>query len=95
MQKKKKRNLLPIILFAVVIGLSIIGLIVAQSLRQASIENPTPVSNQDEIPRVTAQEAYQAQSNHEAVIVDTRSQTQYDQEHIDQYPARPAGKPDG
>jgi cytoskeletal protein RodZ len=82
MQKRKKRNLLPIILFAVVIGLSVIGLLVAQNLRKTSIATPTEVSSQDEIPRVTAQEAYQAQSDHEAVIIDTRSSTQYDQEHI-------------
>ncbi len=82
MQKKKKRNLLPIILFAVVIGLSIIGILIAQNLRQASIETPTLAASQDDVPRVTAQEAYQAQSNHEAVIVDTRSETQYQQEHV-------------
>lgn len=83
MQKKKKRGLLPIILFVAVIGLSIIGLIIGNSLRQTKIANPTEVaSSQDDVPRVTTAEAYQAQSDHEAVIVDTRSSTQYDQEHI-------------
>jgi hypothetical protein len=82
MKKKKKRGLLPIILFAAVIGLSIIGLIIGQNVRQANIENPTEVTSQDDVPRVTAAEAYQAQADHNAVIVDTRSSTQYDQEHI-------------
>jgi hypothetical protein len=82
MQKKKKRGLLPIILFAVVISLSIIGLIIGNNVRQANIANPTEVASQDDVPRVTAAEAYQAQANHEAVIVDTRSSTQYDQEHV-------------
>lgn len=82
MQKKKKRNLLPIILFAAVIGLSIIGLLVAQNLRQARIETPTLAASQDDVLRVTAQEAYQAQSNHEAVIIDTRSEAEYQQQHV-------------
>jgi 3-mercaptopyruvate sulfurtransferase SseA len=82
MQKKKRRGLLPIILFAAVVGLSITALLLANNLRQAKIEYPTEVTSQDEVPRVTAQEAYQAQTSGEAEIIDTRSKTQYEQEHI-------------
>jgi cytoskeletal protein RodZ len=82
MQRKKNNNLLPIILFIVVLALSIGGLVLAQNLRQARIENPGEVTNQDAIPRVTAKEAYQAQLNSEAVIVDTRSEVQFQAQHV-------------
>lgn len=78
MQIKRKNNaLLPIILFALVLLLSIGGLILAQQLRQARIANPGNVRSQDEVPRVTVQEAYQAVLNGEAVLLDTRGESQY------------------
>ena len=82
MKRNKKGKYLPIILMAVVIVGSIIGLIIANNSRQANLVNPTQVSSQDEVIRVTAQEAYEAQQNGAAVIVDTRSESQFDQGHI-------------
>lgn len=65
-------------MFAAVLVLTIGGLIMAQNLRQARIANPGEITNQDEIPRVTAEEAYQAILAGEAVLVDTRSQAEFD-----------------
>ena len=76
-RKKKNRALLPILLFAVVLALSIGGLILADNLRQARIANPGEVSNQDEVPRLTVDEAYEAVMNGDAVLVDTRSEAQF------------------
>jgi hypothetical protein len=80
-RKKKRSGLIVIIAFVGVVALSIMGLIIAQNQRQARIDAPGPVANQDEVPRLTAEEAYQAQANG-AVIVDTRSAAQYGQQHI-------------
>ena len=82
MKKNKKGRYLPIILMAVVVAGSIIGLIIANNSRQANIENPSPVASQDDVLRVTAKEAYEAQLEGAAVIVDTRSESQYQQGHI-------------
>ena len=60
MRKNKKPLLIPIILFAAALVLTIGALILAQNLRQARIANPGEITNQDDIPRVTAEEAYQA-----------------------------------
>jgi ArsR family transcriptional regulator len=79
MRRKKKGRLLPIFLFVGVIAASIIGLMIA---RQRDIENPSAVANQDEVTRLTAKEAYEAQQDGSAVIVDTRSETQFAQGHI-------------
>ena len=78
MRKRKNRLLLPIILFVGVLILSIGGLVLADNLRQARIANPGEITNQDDIPRVTAEEAYQAITNGEAVLVDTRSEAQFE-----------------
>jgi hypothetical protein len=77
MRKRKKPLLIPIFLFAAVLVLTIGGLILAQNLRRARIANPGEITNQDEIPRLTADEAYQAVSNGEAVLVDTRSPAEF------------------
>ena len=82
MKYKKKGRLLPVLLFVGVIAASIIGLVIAQNARQSNIENPGVVTSQDDVTRVTAQEAYEAQQNGGAVIVDTRSETQFVQGHI-------------
>lgn len=81
-RKKKKNALLPVILFAAVIVLTVVGLIVAENIRQARIENPGEIASQDDVPRLTAAEAYQAQLEGEAVIVDTRSEIQFEASHI-------------
>lgn len=78
MRTKRKNNaLLPIILFALVLALSIGGLILAQQMRQARIANPGLIRSQNEVPRVTVQEAYQAVQNGEAVLLDTRGTSQF------------------
>lgn len=77
MKRKKNQALLPIILLAVVIVVSIAGLILANNLRQARITSPGDYTDQDEIPRVTVEEAYQALMNGEAVLVDARSDVVY------------------
>jgi len=81
MRRKKNKLLLPIILFIAVLMLSIGGLILAQNLRQARIANPGEITNQDNIPRVTAEEAYEAVTNGEAVLVDTRSEAEFQAQH--------------
>lgn len=80
MKRKKKQPILPVILLGGVVLLSIGGLVLAQNLRQRQIESPGPVSNQDEIPRLSAKEAYEAQNNG-AVLVDTRSESQFQASH--------------
>ena len=80
-KKKKNQALIPFILLGVVIVLSIGGLILADNLRQARIENPGEITNQDDIPRVTAEEAYQAVTNGEAVLMDTRSASVFQAGH--------------
>jgi len=82
MRKKKNPLLLPMLLFVGVLVLSIGGLILAQNLRKAEIEKPKQYSNQDEIPRVTIQEAYKAAENGEAVIIDTRSASEFSRQHV-------------
>lgn len=82
MRRKKNSGLIVIIAFTAVVALSIVGLIFAQNLRQARIESPVQVTSQDDIPRLTVDEAYQAQINGEGVIVDTRSEAQFQQQHI-------------
>jgi hypothetical protein len=82
MRRKKKNVLLPIVLFVAVLALSIGGLILAQNLRNERIANPGDISSSDDIPRITADEAYQAYINGEVVIVDTRSEADFQTQHI-------------
>jgi 3-mercaptopyruvate sulfurtransferase SseA len=82
MRSKSKNNAtLPIILFALVVVLSIGGLILAQNLREARIANPGNLRSQDDVPRVTTAEAYQAALSGEAVLLDTRSAAQFTAQH--------------
>ena len=82
MRKKKNNILIPVILFVGVLVLSVGGLILANRLRQAEIANPGEYSSPDDIPRVTVSEAYQALSDGDAVLVDTRSASEYQTSHI-------------
>jgi len=82
MKRKKNQALLPIILLAGVILVSIVGLILADNIRQSRIENPSEITNQDDIPRVTAEEAYEAMLAGEAVIVDTRSEANFQAQRV-------------
>ncbi|MFW5714460.1 MAG: rhodanese-like domain-containing protein [Brevefilum sp.] len=81
MRRKKNHLLLPITLFVAVLILSVGGLILAQNLRRARTVNPGEIANQDDILRLTAEEAYQAAANGEAVLVDTRSETEFQAQH--------------
>lgn len=81
MRKKKNSLLIPVLLFTLVLALSIGGLIFADNLRKARVENPGEYENQDQIPRVTAEEAYQAVLNGEAILLDTRAASQYQTQH--------------
>lgn len=76
-RRSKNNALLPLILFVLVLILSIGGLILAQNLRQAQIANPGRVDSQDEIPRLTVPEAYDVAMRGEAVLLDTRGQSQF------------------
>jgi hypothetical protein len=82
MKKKKSNTLLPILLFAGALILMVGGLILANNLRKAEISNPGQYTNQDDIPRVSIQEALEAYQNNEAVIIDSRSQGAYDIQHV-------------
>jgi len=82
MKRKKNQALLPIILLAGVILVSIVGLILADNIRQSRIENPSEITNQDDIPRVTAEEAYEAMLAGEAVIVDARSEANFQAQRV-------------
>jgi hypothetical protein len=96
MRKKKNQALLPIILFSAVLLLSIGGLILAQSLRSAQIQNPSQYTHPDQVPRLTIDEAYEAVMNGEAVLFDTRSEAEFQTRHaasavnipINELPAR-------
>lgn len=81
MRKRKNHLTIPVILFVAVLLLSIGGLVLAQNLRRARIADPGEITNQDDIPRVTAKEAYQAVTNGEAVLVDTRSEAEFQAQH--------------
>ena len=83
MRNKRKNNaLLPVILFGLVLVLSIAVMVLANNLRRAQIARPGEYSSQDQVPRVTAAEAYQALLNGEAVFLDTRGAAQYNALHI-------------
>ncbi len=78
MRRKKNNALLPLILFVAVLVLSIGGLVLAQNIRDAQIARPGQYRTQDDIPRVTADEAYQAVTNGEGVILDVRAEAQFE-----------------
>jgi len=61
---------------------TVVSLIIAEQVRQAKIESPSEIASQDDVPRLTAKEAYEAQQNGQAVIMDTRSVVQYETDHI-------------
>lgn len=82
MKKRKQNAYLPFILLAAVIVVTVISLVIAEQVRQAKIDNPGEIASQDDVPRLTATEAYEAQQSGQAVIVDTRSAIQYDAGHI-------------
>ena len=82
MKKQKQNAYLPFILLAAVIVVTVVSLVIAGQVRQTRIDNPGEIASQDDIPRLTAKEAWEAQQSGKAVIVDTRSATQYDAGHI-------------
>ncbi len=67
-QHQKRKTLLILILVVIVLSVAF------AFWRSKQTQKVTMIyTNQDEIPRVTAEEAYQAISEGEAVLVDTRS----------------------
>ncbi len=78
-KKVKRKNIsLPVILVlaAALVGL---GILVYQGVRALG-GNPI-IKSQDDAPRISVQDAYQAVRNGEAVLVDTRSAEQYAAQH--------------
>jgi len=82
MRKKNNPILTPFVLLICVLAIGVGGLIFAQNRRSAEIIDPQQYSNQDDIPRVSVQAAYQAMKNGEAVLVDTRSKTAFTSQHV-------------
>ncbi len=81
----RKRNnyaFFPLILLGLVLVITVGLAFLAQKIRQDKIANPGEYSTQDQIPRVTVAEADQAAQNGAAVIVDTRSASLFDLQHI-------------
>ncbi len=76
MRKKKKLNL-PILLFVGVLILSIAALAIANAARNRQVSDPSIVT-QDDVPRISAEEAYDAVMAGEAVLVDTRSLPEFE-----------------
>jgi hypothetical protein len=75
---RKKRSLpLLILLFGGVLILSILALAFIPRLLSTREVNPENITNQDQVPRVTVDEAYEAMVSGEAVLVDTRSEAQF------------------
>jgi len=74
--------MVPILVLLGLLALSIGGLILAQNLLKAENRDPQQYTNQDDIPRVSVQAAYQAMKNGEAVLVDTRSKTAFTSQHV-------------
>jgi hypothetical protein len=77
-QLNRKNSALPVVLFlfAALIGL---GVLVYRGARALG-GNPI-VKSQDDVPRLTVQEAYQAVRDGKAILVDTRSAEQYAAQH--------------
>jgi len=83
MRTQRKNNaLLPIFLFVLVLVISIGVMVLAQNQRQKQLANPGQYDSPDQIPRVTTDEAYQAMINGEAILLDTRSATEFNAQHI-------------
>ncbi len=82
MKKQKQNAYLPFILLAAVIVVTVVSLVIAGQVRQAQINDPGEITSQDDVPRLTAEEAFEAQQSGKAVIVDTRSAAEYDVSHI-------------
>ena len=97
MSSKKKKNKEPtqFPLIVLVVGFMLILVAVFFIVSQKG-NNSAVAINQDEIPRVSAQEAFQAQQDGQAVIVDVRSADAYNSLHatnaisipLDELPAR-------
>lgn len=77
--KTKKTNLTPLWIILGVVA--VIGLFVYQGIRQLS-GNPI-LKSQDEVPRLTGQEARVAVEQQGAILLDVRSSGQYEVNHIE------------
>jgi len=78
--KKGKRNNLPLPVILLVAAAFIgLGVLVYQGVR--ALSGSPILKSQDDVPRLSVQEAYKAVRNGEAVLVDTRSAEQYAAQH--------------
>ena len=75
---KRKNSALPVVLFLFAALISL-GVLVYRGARALG-GNPI-VKSQDDVPRLTVQEAYQAVRDGKAILVDTRSAEQYAAQH--------------
>ncbi len=82
MRRKKSRIKLPILLLIAILVLSITGVILAQNWPKKDVTDTGEITHQDDVPRVTVDEAYLAFQDGKAVIVDTRSAAQFQTQHI-------------
>ena len=80
MKTKVSSSRAPIIL-VLIIGLTAIGIGILIYDAIASKNDIPAISSQDDVPRVAVEDAYQAFSRGEAVLVDTRSLEAYQQGH--------------
>jgi 3-mercaptopyruvate sulfurtransferase SseA len=80
MKTKVRSTQAPIILI-LIIGLAAIGIGILIYDAIASKNAAPAITSQDDVPRVAVEDAYQAVSRGEAVLVDTRSLEAYQQGH--------------
>ena len=80
MKTKVSSSRTPII-FILIIGIAAIGIGILIYDAIASKNAIPAITSQDDVPRVTVEDAYQAFSLGEAVLVDTRSLEAYQQGH--------------
>ena len=82
MNRRKKQFWLFLGLFTLVLSLTLGGLFLAQSFRKDRGSDPDQLSSQNDVPRITPAEAYQAYQNQEIIILDVRDETSYQTQHI-------------
>jgi hypothetical protein len=75
--KKNRKLSLPILLFIGVLVLSIGALAISSAVQNRQVSDPS-IGTQDDVPRISAEEAYEAVMAGEAVLVDTRSLAEFE-----------------
>jgi hypothetical protein len=82
MRTKQSRIFLPILILVAILALSITSVILAHNRAETNRTDTGEITHQDDVPRVTVEEAYRAFQDGEVVIVDTRSPAQFQAQHI-------------